>query len=239
VNGLTEGVTAIAAGEAHTCAVVNGGVTCWGSDHDGQFLLDEGFVCGKKCDAECDHAYDAEATDYDVSECSSCTGACHRAGILVPIEGLSNGVTAIAAGNVHTCALFNGGVQCWGDNASGQLGDGSHASRHTPRPVAGLPSGVEAVTAGADHSCALANGGVYCWGSNLSKQLGAERVRESLTPIQVNGLTHGVTAITAGNYHTCAIVSGTVQCWGANDDGQLGNDDRNSTYVTVEGLPRP
>ena len=46
---------------------------------------------------------------------------------LVPIAvfGLASGVQAIAAGGFHTCAMVIGGVQCWGYNIDGQLGNSS------------------------------------------------------------------------------------------------------------------
>ena len=86
----------------------------------------------------------------------------------VPVYGLSEGVQAVVAGHRHTCALrADGGVKCWGENASGGVGDGSAVNRNTPVDVPGLSAGVAALEVGAGHSCALsATGGVECWGRN-------------------------------------------------------------------------
>jgi alpha-tubulin suppressor-like RCC1 family protein len=82
------------------------------------------------------------------------------------VSGLTNGVAAIDADGVHTCAVTtSGGVQCWGDNDYGQLGDETAIERHTPVAVSGLTSGVVTVALGKWYSCALTNdGGVRCLG---------------------------------------------------------------------------
>jgi hypothetical protein len=87
---------------------------------------------------------------------------------------LGSDIIAIAAGYEHTCALTNaGGVQCWGSNSSGELGNGSIATAYTPVDVNGLSISVTAVAAGYEYTCALTNaGGVKCWGSNRYGQLG-------------------------------------------------------------------
>ncbi|MCL2825495.1 MAG: hypothetical protein FWD57_16000, partial [Polyangiaceae bacterium] len=61
---------------------------------------------------------------------------------LVPtaVDGLSSGVSAIAAGGNHTCALKStGAVVCWGWNKDGQLGVGTQTDRLVPTPVVGFP----------------------------------------------------------------------------------------------------
>src|SRR5258708_892082 len=107
VQGLRNATTVVA-GNTHTCALLtNGTVECWGE----QAMLCAGAAggldnCGLPCSMK-----------------------------PVPVVGLS-GVIAIAAGSTHTCALLSGGtVQCWGDNLSGELGDGTMNNALAPVPV--------------------------------------------------------------------------------------------------------
>jgi alpha-tubulin suppressor-like RCC1 family protein len=157
---------------------------------------------------------------------------------------LSNPVTplaasvATAAGNWHSCALFEDGiVQCWGDNLEGQIGSESVADSSTPLTISGITTAT-AVSAGGRDTCALlVNGTVECWGVVL---LPNGSLVISPAPVPISGVTNA-TAITSGSGdgHSCAVLaSGTVKCWGDNTWGQLGNGTRTSAgvAVTVSGI---
>ena len=105
----------------------------------------------------------------------------------VDVSGLASGVSSIALGWDHSCAITTaGGLKCWGYNSNGQLGDGTNADKSSPVDVAGLASGVAMASGGAVHTCAIASGGVAkCWGSNGYGQLGNGSAIDSNVPVDV------------------------------------------------------
>jgi len=105
----------------------------------------------------------------------------------VQVPGL-DGVTDLALGWYHTCALRRTGrVFCWGLNAAGQLGDRTTESRASPGRVAGpLATNAVQITVGIEHSCLLdAEGRVACWGDNDFGQLGDGTTTDRLAPVRV------------------------------------------------------
>jgi len=153
-------------------------------------------------------------------------------------------------GKTHTIALKEDGtVWTWGDNETGELGNGTFYSSDTPVQVVG-PNGegfltdIIAIAGGGAHTIALKEDGtVWAWGNNYSGALGNGNNENSNTPVQVvgpngEGFLTNIIAITAGYTYTVALKKdGTVWTWGSNYDGQLGNGtfDSSNTPVQVIG----
>ena len=202
------GVVAVAAGYAHSCALMAGGtVKCWGFNGNPTIAPGAGAL-GNGSDV----------------------------GSLTPVDvtGLS-GVKQIAAGNGATCAVLTAGnIKCWGWNAAGRLGTGLLANTEVPTAdVVGI-TGATQVSTGQIHTCAVVSGGVECWGANNDGELGTGNNVYFSVPQTVAGVS-GATQVSTGYYHTCALVTaGRVKCWGRNIQGQLGDGSTVGTTVPVD-----
>ena len=78
--------------------------------------------------------------------------------------------TQVATGQYHACGLRpTGEVRCWGNNANGEIGDGTTLDRYTATVVSGL-SGAIKIAASESHTCALLQGGTinYGWTSHFA-----------------------------------------------------------------------
>jgi alpha-tubulin suppressor-like RCC1 family protein len=141
----------------------------------------------------------------------------------------------VSAGFNHTCGLSDSVAYCWGDNSSGQLGNGTTTNSATPLPVAGGLR-FSTISAGGYQTCGLTPAGVaYCWGDNSAGQLGNGTTTNSATPLPVaGGLVF--TGLTVGGKHVCAEPG--AYCWGDNSSGQLGNGTMSSSSVPVLVPPK-
>ncbi|HXD75609.1 MAG TPA: Ig-like domain-containing protein [Vicinamibacterales bacterium] len=217
VAGISTAI-AVAAGYHHTCALLQDGrVKCWGDDSYGELgdgaLIDQNFPRGGQ--------------------------SVLHSSVPVTVIGIDNAVSVTASDGYHSCAaLQDGTVRCWGDNTSGQLGDGRHTRSSVPVGAVGIGTAV-AVSSGDFHTCALLQGGgVACWGLNYSGQLGDGTGTDSATPVGVSGISTAV-GISVGVLHTCAVLqNGTARCWGYNSNGQLGDGTTTNALapVTVGGI---
>lgn len=244
VSMLTTGMVATQLGSYHSCAMNQfGAVFCWGVAGSGR--LGDGSSSDKLIPTPVTGLIAGSAIAISAGGSGGC--ALMRSGELrcwgdntrgevgdgtkdprntpTPVTELGTNVIDVSFGGAHVCAVLRGGsVRCWGDNAMGQLGDGSRDERTRPVVVPGLTSVVR-VVAGERHTCAIrSNGELHCWGDNAGMQLGLpanEAFRSS--PVHVASVA-AVTEVALGGAHTCVLFSaGQVQCWGSNDQGQLGD----------------
>jgi Tol biopolymer transport system component len=258
VSGVSA-ARAVAAEGDHSCALLaSGAAKCWGNSGNGE--LGAGYPIGGAQPTPQDVLLTEPAQSLEagwshtcavtVAGGAQCWGSPYFVGDgdstntsprarPVDVVGMTSGVTAIAPGMGHSCALSVTGVKCWGFDSEGELGNGTMSSyppAWSPVPVVGLPDGIQGIASGAHHTCAIKpNGGLVCWGENTYGQLGNNSTNNSSTPVPVSGLGSGVMAVAAGRRHTCALLdTGIVKCWGENAFGQLGRGPGGNSLVPVK-----
>lgn len=265
---MPAGVTAfsrLVAGIRHTCGLTGAGaVYCWGFNALGQ--LGDGTSNDDSSAVAVHMPVGVRFVALGAGELHTCgltaaggaycwgynghgqlgNGTTTDAATPVPVQ-LPGGVTLthITGGGTFTCGLAaDGGAYCWGDNAAGQLGDGTTTTRGTPVRVQ-IPAGVTLtqIVTGVEHACGRAStGSVYCWGDGGAGQLGDGAFSGRLVPVAVP-LPPGVLAaqLSAGGVgggvgHSCAVTTtGAAYCWGSNAYGQIG--DGTSGPGTDRGTP--
>jgi alpha-tubulin suppressor-like RCC1 family protein len=226
-TGALTGVASLAGDKSGTsCALLDSsGVDCWGLGDDGQ--LGNGTFSGSSTPVQVEG---------------------------VGGSGTLTGVTSLTTDGYtyDMCAvLAAGGVDCWGANSYGQLGNGTFSGSDTPVQVEGVGgsgtlAGVAALTSNTTGTnCALlSSGGVDCWGAGNEDGLGNGTGSNSATPVQVvgvggSGTLAGVAALATDQAGFCALLhSGAVDCWGYGGSGDLGNGafSNSATPVQVEGV---
>lgn len=180
------------------------------------------------------------------------TSTMNPGGVPTLVPGIADQVVKVAVGQDHGCALTaTSRIFCFGDNASGQLGNGTSGGTATTAVevsdyTAFNGEQIKQIGAGEDLSCALTiNGTIGCWGWNRWGQVGVDgSTTNTLSPARV-GKTGGVSAdafatfkptqISVGPWGVCAIkgsntaADGTVSapakpvaCWGRSNWRQHG-----------------
>jgi cysteine-rich repeat protein len=218
-------------GNGFTCALLRGGyVRCWGDNTYNQLGL--GHADPR-----------SNLKPYQLTKADGVT-------LAGPID-LGGTATAIAVGTRHACALLSTGkVKCWGDNSSGQLGQGNtdQILDRAPNAINGVQFDAagtmtaKAIAAGGRSNCAiLQDDSVRCWGVNSNGELGLGNktaVSAVTTPAGYLSVSLGATAvgIATSSDHSCAILSdSTARCWGGNSYGELGIS--NTTPVGATQVP--
>lgn len=235
----------LAAGRAHACGLTAAGrAYCWGSNTEAQIgdggSQSRGSFHTELVEVVGGHAFSALVGGGWDSSCgltqsgeAMCWGGvdllkwrAKPTSTPIKVSGEIH-FWVLAGGSDHLCGLSDDATLCWGENRSGQLGNGRNDRRTVPDTLA-TDSVFVGLTAGAQHTCGLTvPGQVYCWGANQSGQLGTGRGGYGNQGWNTPQLVIGDLAfrvIVAGESHTCGMVAdGQVYCWGENGAGQLGS----------------
>lgn len=161
---------------------------------------------------------------------------------VMPVPGLSD-VVDVEAGGAFTCALdASGGVWCWGDNDSGQLGRPPVGFDATPTLVPGIPP-MRAIIAGPFFVLAISTDeAIWTWGNNSYGQLGRGTTAEIVAPAELMRMSGVTYQVAAGSNHACILATRGVEtelsCAGNNDHFALGGviGKRSSTFEPVPAV---
>jgi len=141
VSGITDAVS-VSSGAFFSCAVhADGTASCWGANDSGELSTVD----------SADHLTPSPVGSFRL--CAFC-GFTRVFSPLQGIAAITTGGSPSVPTQEHACALLAGGVlDCWGNNAQGEIGDGTT----TAQPA---PTVVNSFAANVDPDAALRNGRV-------------------------------------------------------------------------------
>ncbi|MFA5794636.1 MAG: hypothetical protein WC980_06170 [Candidatus Brocadiia bacterium] len=126
--------------------------------------------------------------------------------------------------SAHSFAIkTDGTLWAWGDNRSGQLGDGTTISKNIPTQI-GTNTNWQTIALGFNYTIAIkTDGTLWSWGGNYYGQLGDGTTTDKNIPTQI-GIDTNWQTVAAGFGYTIALkTDGTLWSWGRNDFSQLGD----------------
>ena len=145
---------------------------------------------------------------------------------------LGGSVVAVSAGGAHTCVILDGSgsgdVKCWGDNAFGQLGDGTTNQQNDASIVTASVSGAITIDVGRSHTCVVSSSdSLHCWGGSGKGQVGDGSTSSEITsPTEITlGQNLRSVSVASGESYTCVVASNDLpKCWGGvGSDAVFGN----------------
>lgn len=141
-------------------------------------------------------------------------------------------IVDISLGYVHSLALSSSGrLFAWGNNANGQIGDGTNELHTTPHDITGFLNlntneKIIKVSAGEFHSAAITSQGrLFTWGKNNYGQIGNNSLNKQIIPLDITNsfaLNENdiFSYLTLGDSYSMAVTeSKRVYIWGSLTDG--------------------
>lgn len=146
------------------------------------------------------------------------------------VYAYENDWAAVKAGQQFAAALKDDGtLWAWGENAFGQVGDGTTTVVDAPIRV-GTDSDWAHVFAGKASTFAIkTDGSLWAWGANGSGRLGIGSAVDALVPTRVGTATDWAWVSNDGSHTVALKTNGELWAWGNNSSCQLGDGTTTAT----------
>lgn len=221
--------------------------TLWGWGYNGSGAIGDGTYINRSAPAQigalktwssissgCNHTAavksDGTLWIWGNNECGNLGVAGGGRNSPVQVGSGTNWASAVAAGEYSSVAHLytmatktDGTLWAWGDNSSGQLGDGTTVTKSSPIQIGSGTSWAQVTASYGLHTVAIkTDGTLWAWGSGGNGRTGLGDTVNRSSPVQIGASTDWAQA-SAGQMHTMAIkTDGTLWTWGNNSTGQLG-----------------